>query len=176
MQQLGQLPIHPVPDGVQAGALAAVLRIEGLVEHLVALSISDLAGLPRSPLTEHLSCTEGWSVPDLQWEGGPAERGSGFCPAAARGPLRPGLRRRVRGARGARLGRRGAVVRSPRRRAAAAGPRCALAPVAAQCGLLHQRELGRPTRAARRAGREYWPRDRPSPASQGPGLMTGDGR
>ena len=63
------LPAHPVPDSSRASASDAVLRIEGLVERPVALSSADLADLPRLPLTDDFRCTEGWSVPNLRWEG-----------------------------------------------------------------------------------------------------------
>jgi DMSO/TMAO reductase YedYZ molybdopterin-dependent catalytic subunit len=69
MKQLDRLPAHPIPDRVRSSTADAVLRIEGLVERPLSLSGADLADLPRVALTDDFTCAEGWSVPDLRWEG-----------------------------------------------------------------------------------------------------------
>jgi DMSO/TMAO reductase YedYZ molybdopterin-dependent catalytic subunit len=45
------------------------LRIEGLVEQPVELSIEDLRALPAVEQTSDFHCVTGWSVPDVRWRG-----------------------------------------------------------------------------------------------------------
>jgi DMSO/TMAO reductase YedYZ molybdopterin-dependent catalytic subunit len=45
------------------------LRIDGLVEQPVDLSLDDLEALPRARQTSDFHCVTGWSVSDVRWEG-----------------------------------------------------------------------------------------------------------
>jgi hypothetical protein len=62
-----RLPVHSRPD---AKALQNhVLRIDGLVEKCLALTLADLKSLPQEDLIDDFTCREGWSVPNLRWSG-----------------------------------------------------------------------------------------------------------
>jgi DMSO/TMAO reductase YedYZ molybdopterin-dependent catalytic subunit len=45
------------------------LKVEGMVERPLSLSLEDLAGLPRTELTHYFQCVTGWRVPDVHWSG-----------------------------------------------------------------------------------------------------------
>ncbi len=45
------------------------LRVEGLVEHPLELSVEDLRALPRTELVRPFQCVTGWRVPDVHWAG-----------------------------------------------------------------------------------------------------------
>ena len=47
------------------------LRVEGLVQCPTVFTAEQLAELTRQGLTDDFRCTEGWSVPDQEWEGVP---------------------------------------------------------------------------------------------------------
>ncbi|MCC6175587.1 MAG: molybdopterin-dependent oxidoreductase [Chloroflexi bacterium] len=64
------LPKHPVGP---VSDTPARLRIDGLVERPLTLSLADLAALPRHDLTAEFACLEGWTVPDVAWQGVPVE-------------------------------------------------------------------------------------------------------
>ena len=49
----------------------AGLRVEGLVRRPIVFTAEQLAELTRQALTDDFRCTEGWSVPDQEWEGVP---------------------------------------------------------------------------------------------------------
>ena len=62
-----RLPVHSRPN---AKALQNhVLRIDGLVEKCLALTLADLKSLPQEDLIDDFTCREGWSVPNLRWSG-----------------------------------------------------------------------------------------------------------
>ncbi len=62
-----KLPVHHQPD---AKALENhVVRIDGLVEKCLALTLADLKSLPQEELIDDFTCREGWSVPNLRWSG-----------------------------------------------------------------------------------------------------------
>jgi DMSO/TMAO reductase YedYZ molybdopterin-dependent catalytic subunit len=48
------------------------LRVFGRVRHPCELSWEELQALPRQRIRADFHCVEGWSVPDLVWEGVPA--------------------------------------------------------------------------------------------------------
>ena len=56
---------HPPPD-VPA---EPVIEIDGAVTAPFAVSVVDLAALPRTERTAALHCVAGWSATDLRWEG-----------------------------------------------------------------------------------------------------------
>jgi len=45
------------------------LKVEGLVERPLALSLSDVLSLPRVTLVRDFHCVTGWSVASVRWEG-----------------------------------------------------------------------------------------------------------
>lgn len=47
------------------------LIIDGLVQNPTVLTADDLADLTAQGLTDDFRCEDGWSVPDLEWEGVP---------------------------------------------------------------------------------------------------------
>lgn len=65
---LDQLPIH---SDVAAESEWQGLRVDGLVAAPFTLSRDDLAAAGPGKLTGDFRCTDGWVVPDLQWEGVP---------------------------------------------------------------------------------------------------------
>ena len=65
---LDQLPIH---SDVAAESEWQGFRVDGLVADPFTLSRADLADTGQEKLTDDFRCTDGWVVPDLQWEGVP---------------------------------------------------------------------------------------------------------
>ena len=47
------------------------LRVEGMVQRPTLFTAEQLTELTRQGLTDDFRCTEGWSVPDQEWEGVP---------------------------------------------------------------------------------------------------------
>jgi DMSO/TMAO reductase YedYZ molybdopterin-dependent catalytic subunit len=45
------------------------LKVDGLVEHSLELSIDDLRSMPRTKLVHYFQCVTGWRVPSVHWEG-----------------------------------------------------------------------------------------------------------
>lgn len=62
-----RLPIHGGVDGKEFRNYA--LRIDGMVEKCLTLTLTDLELLPQEELIEDFSCREGWKVPNLRWRG-----------------------------------------------------------------------------------------------------------
>lgn len=62
------LPVHPVPADVAAPD-TWLLRVDGLVETSLALSICDVEALGSQAHSADFVCEEGWMVPEQQWEG-----------------------------------------------------------------------------------------------------------
>lgn len=65
------LPLHPPEwdERERASLEAGLLRITGLVARPLVLRKEDLARLPRTRHEEAFHCEEGWTVPDVRWEG-----------------------------------------------------------------------------------------------------------
>lgn len=66
--QIGRLPVHP-HTAIDPGAYR--LRIDGLVAHPLELSLAELRALPQRNFDADFVCLEGWTVPDLHWQGVP---------------------------------------------------------------------------------------------------------
>lgn len=62
------MPVHPVPSEVAAPDTWQ-LRVDGLVEQSLVLSIGDVEALGAQAYSADFVCEEGWIVPDQQWEG-----------------------------------------------------------------------------------------------------------
>jgi DMSO/TMAO reductase YedYZ molybdopterin-dependent catalytic subunit len=45
------------------------LKVSGLVEHELDLTLDDLEAMPVTRLTKDFQCVTGWRVPDVHWEG-----------------------------------------------------------------------------------------------------------
>ncbi len=45
------------------------LKVDGLVERNLSLSLDDLRAMPRTKLVHYFQCVTGWRVPDVHWEG-----------------------------------------------------------------------------------------------------------
>jgi DMSO/TMAO reductase YedYZ molybdopterin-dependent catalytic subunit len=67
-RQLYALPTHPLPDD-QPRADDWRLRVDGLVERPLRLSLAQITALEPAPFAGDFRCEEGWEVPDLRWEG-----------------------------------------------------------------------------------------------------------
>ena len=67
-ERLARLPSHPVPRGVRRRR-EWTIRVDGVVARPLALTRSDLAGLPRRQIEGDFRCEEGWEVAGLRWGG-----------------------------------------------------------------------------------------------------------
>lgn len=67
-QRLASLPLHSSQpcDGAHYR-----LRVDGLVQWPLELSVAELEGLAQQSLTDDFTCLEGWTVPGLVWQGVP---------------------------------------------------------------------------------------------------------
>ena len=45
------------------------LRVDGMVERPLELSLDDLRAMRRTSLTHYFQCVTGWRVPNVHWEG-----------------------------------------------------------------------------------------------------------
>lgn len=45
------------------------LKVEGMVDRPLSLSLADLKALPRTELTHYFQCVTGWRVPNVHWQG-----------------------------------------------------------------------------------------------------------
>jgi DMSO/TMAO reductase YedYZ molybdopterin-dependent catalytic subunit len=45
------------------------LRVDGLVDHPLELSLDDLRSMPRTKLVHYFQCVTGWRVQNVHWEG-----------------------------------------------------------------------------------------------------------
>lgn len=61
-----ELPVHAVPG---TGVPPARLRIDGLVACPLELTVDDLASFAQQSATAAFTCLEGWTVPDVRWQG-----------------------------------------------------------------------------------------------------------
>ena len=64
-----ELPIHAVPESIQAVVSEPGLRVEGLVSQPCLIKPADLATLPRASFTENFSCDEQWVATSQTWSG-----------------------------------------------------------------------------------------------------------
>ena len=64
--KLSSLPVHPHPP---LDLREYRLRVDGLVDQPVELSIGDLMELPQQELEDDFTCLEGWVVPQIRWRG-----------------------------------------------------------------------------------------------------------
>lgn len=158
---LSSLPVHGTPT---SDPTAHQLRVDGLVRESITLDSAGLASLPRAEVTDDFICREGWCVPGLHWEGvslatvldlAGADPEGAFVQVSSADFSTP-LSRVRRGA--------GPSGDRPRGRSARARARWAGAPAGARGGLLHEREVGRPHRGAKRTGRGHRAGDRPRAA------------
>jgi hypothetical protein len=65
----GQFTIYTITSGYPAAPADYRLRVEGLVQKPLALTVGDLQSLPATRLTRTFQCVTGWSVDDVQWVG-----------------------------------------------------------------------------------------------------------
>lgn len=61
------LPVHS--DKGDRDLRTHVLRVDGLVDELLELTLADLDRLPQHDLTDDFTCLEGWTVPNVKWRG-----------------------------------------------------------------------------------------------------------
>ena len=81
----GQFTIYTITDGYPAAPADYRLRVDGLVQRPLSLTVADLRSLPATRLTRNFQCVTGWEVGSVHWVGVPlldlAER-AGANPAA----------------------------------------------------------------------------------------------
>ncbi len=65
----GQFTIYTVTDGYPAAPADYRLRVDGLVQRPLALTVADLQSLPATRLTRDFQCVTGWVVTDVHWVG-----------------------------------------------------------------------------------------------------------
>lgn len=65
----GQFTIYTITSGYPAAPADYRLRVEGLVQRPLSLSVSDLESLPATRLMRNFQCVTGWEVPDVHWVG-----------------------------------------------------------------------------------------------------------
>jgi hypothetical protein len=82
----GQFTIYTVTDGYPAAPADYRLRVDGLVERPLSMTVADLQSLPATRLTRDFQCVTGWEVANVHWVGvrlvDLAER-AGVSPAAS---------------------------------------------------------------------------------------------
>jgi hypothetical protein len=69
MEMRDRLPDHAVPDEIRRRPISSTIRIGGLVARPVTLGSTALAALAQVSIEEPFSCEEGWTVPNLRWQG-----------------------------------------------------------------------------------------------------------
>lgn len=65
----GQFTIYTVTDGYPAAPADYQLRVDGLVQNPLSLTVADLQSLPATRLTRDFQCVTGWEVADVHWVG-----------------------------------------------------------------------------------------------------------
>ncbi|HET9093778.1 MAG TPA: molybdopterin-dependent oxidoreductase [Solirubrobacteraceae bacterium] len=65
----GQFTIYTVTSGYPAAPADYRLRVGGLVERPLSLSVGDLQSLPATHLTRDFQCVTGWVVSNVHWVG-----------------------------------------------------------------------------------------------------------
>lgn len=63
------LPVHEEHHKSDQDPQTHILRVDGLVDHCLHLTLADLERLPQHDLTDDFTCLEGWTVPKLRWRG-----------------------------------------------------------------------------------------------------------
>jgi hypothetical protein len=65
----GQFTIYTVTGGYPIGPADYRLRVDGLVQRPLSLTVSDLQSLPATRLTRDFQCVTGWEVTNVHWAG-----------------------------------------------------------------------------------------------------------
>lgn len=65
----GQFTIYTITNGYPAAPADYRLRVGGLVQRPLSLSVADLESLPATKLTRDFQCVTGWEVPGVHWVG-----------------------------------------------------------------------------------------------------------
>ena len=65
----GQFTIYTITSGYPAAPADYRLRVDGLVDKPLALSVADLQSLPATRLTRDFQCVTGWVVDNVHWVG-----------------------------------------------------------------------------------------------------------
>jgi DMSO/TMAO reductase YedYZ molybdopterin-dependent catalytic subunit len=65
----GQFTIYTITSGYPAAPANYRLRVDGLVENPLSLTVADLRSLPATRLTRDFQCVTGWVVGDVHWVG-----------------------------------------------------------------------------------------------------------
>jgi hypothetical protein len=65
----GQFTIYTVTGGYPSAPADYRLRVDGLVQRPLSLTVSDLQSLPAVPLTRDFQCVTGWEVTNVHWTG-----------------------------------------------------------------------------------------------------------
>jgi len=65
----GQFTIYTITNGYPAAPEDYKLRVDGLVERPLALTVADLQSLPATRLTDDFQCVTGWEVTNVHWVG-----------------------------------------------------------------------------------------------------------
>jgi DMSO/TMAO reductase YedYZ molybdopterin-dependent catalytic subunit len=68
VRTLSALPVHPLPHDLPDAADWR-LRVDGLVERPLSLTLAEVLSLAPLSSTADFLCEKGWVVPDLHWEG-----------------------------------------------------------------------------------------------------------
>lgn len=82
----GQFTIYTVTSGYPAAPADYRLRVDGLVQNPLALTVAELRSLPVTRLTRDFRCVTGWVVNNVHWAGvrlTDLARHAGVDPAAA---------------------------------------------------------------------------------------------
>lgn len=83
---LKELPVFSMKGRPPVDPASWRLRVEGMVERPVALTLEEIHRLLRAAASSDLRCEEGWTVPDNRWEG------ATIASVLAIAGLRPGAR------------------------------------------------------------------------------------
>ena len=65
----GQFTIYTITSGYPAAPANYRLRVDGLVQTPLSLTVADLQSLPATRLTRDFQCVTGWVVGDVHWVG-----------------------------------------------------------------------------------------------------------
>jgi hypothetical protein len=65
----GQFTIYTITNGYPAAPPNYRLRVDGLVDKPLSLTVAELQSLPATRLTRDFQCVTGWEVSNVQWVG-----------------------------------------------------------------------------------------------------------
>ncbi len=65
----GQFTIYTITNGYPAAPADYRLRVDGLVQNPLSLTVADLQSLPATRLTRDFQCVTGWVVNNVHWVG-----------------------------------------------------------------------------------------------------------